>query len=237
MSTVIKAGETGQLLRRLSTVDLADYVQEGRGLVTEAIRRAASTIEEAKREADRLQETAQREGYEVGHTKGEEEGRRSGREVAYAESLQRFEQEHQTVVRSLLRAIDELDAVQDDVREAAEQELLSLAVKVASKLTFAIGEVNREAAKRNLDRALALIGTKDGLVVHVNPVDLGSIRTYAESALQHARASSMVSIEPDDRVAPGGCKVTGSRIEIDATLETQVDELVSLLIGERNRDG
>lgn len=237
MSTVIKAGEAGQLLRRLSTVDLADYMQEGRGLVLEAKRRAASIIEEANRESKRLREVAHREGHEAGHAEGEEEGRRSGRDAAYAESLQRFEKEHETVVRDLQRAIDELDAIQVDVRETAERDLLSLAVKVASKLTFAIGEVHREAAASNLDRALALIGTKDALVVRVNPVDFGSIRTYAESALQHAASSSKVSIESDDSVAPGGCKVTGRRIEIDATLETQVDELVSLLIGERNRDG
>lgn len=237
MSTVIKAGEAGELLRRLSTVDLADYLQEGRGLVLEAKRRAASIIEDANRESDRLREVARREGYEAGHGKGAEEGRRSGNAAAYAESLKRFEQEHETVIGDLQRAIDELDAIQDDVRETAQRDLLSLALKVASKLTFAIGEVDREAAARNLDRALALIGMKEGLVIRVNPVDLGSIRTYAESALQHARASSMVSIEPDDRVAPGGCKVTGTRIEIDATLETQVDELVSLLIGGRNRNG
>lgn len=237
MSTVIKAGEAGPLLRRLSTVDLADYVQEGRGLVLEAKRRAASIIEDASRESERLREVARREGHEAGHAKGEEEGRRTGHDTAYAESLKRFEKENATVVRDLQRAIDELDAIQDNVRETAERDLLSLAVKVASKLTFAIGEVHREAAARNLDRVLALIGTKDVLVVHVNPADLESIRTYAKSALQHARTSSMVSIEPDDRMAPGGCKVTGRRIEIDATLETQVDELVSLLIGGRNKDG
>jgi len=236
MSTVIKVGEAGQLLRRLSTVDLVDYVQEGRGLVLEAKRRAASIIEEANRESERLHEVARREGYEIGYAQGEAEGRRTGHETAYDESLKRFEQEHQTVVLDLQRAIDALDAVHDDVRETAKRDLLSLAVKVASKLTFAIGEVHRESAARNLDRALALIGTKDGLVIYVNPADLESIRTYAESALQHAASSSIVSIEPDDRVAPGGCRVTGTRIEIDATLETQVEELVSLLIGERNRD-
>jgi len=236
MSTVIKVGEAGPLLRRLSTVDLADYVQEGRGLVLEAKRRAASILEEANRESERLQEAARREGHELGYAQGEAEGRQRGREAAYEESLTQFRQEHQTVVADLHRAIDELDAVQDAVREAAERDLLALAVKVASKLTFAIGNVHREAAASNLDRALALIRTKHGLVVHVNPADLESIRTYAGSALQRAEASSTVSIEPDDRMAPGGCRVTGTRIEIDATLETQVDEIVSLLIGAQNSD-
>ena len=124
MSTVIKAGEAGQLLRRLSTVDLADYMQEGRGLVLEAKRRAASIIGEANRESKRLREVAHREGHEAGHAEGEEEGRRTGHDTAYAESLQRFEKEHETVVRDLHRAIDELDAIQDDVRETPERDLL-----------------------------------------------------------------------------------------------------------------
>jgi len=237
MSTVIKAGEAGPLLRRLSTVDLADYVKEGRGLVIEAKRRATSIIEDAKREALRMHEDAERKGYAVGYAKGEEEGRRAGNEAAYGESIERFEQEHQTVVDDLKRAIDELDAIQEDVRVTAERDLLDLAVKVASKLTYAIGEIDRDVVARNLDRALALIGTKNGLIIHVNPVDLGSIRTYAESVLQHARSSTMVTIEPDDTMAPGGCRVTGTRAEVDATLDTQVDEIVSLLVGSRRPNG
>ena len=76
MSTVIKAGETGRLLRRLSTVDLVDYVQEGRAVVLEAERRAASIIEEAHRESERLSELASREGREAGHAKHTEVVRR-----------------------------------------------------------------------------------------------------------------------------------------------------------------
>ena len=119
-----------------------------------AKQRAASIIQEANRESERLREIAQREGHDAGHVKGEEEGRRTGHDTAYAESLQRFEKEHETVVRDLQRAIDELDAIQDDVRETAERDLVSLALKVASKLTFAIGEVHREAAAKGGKQAV-----------------------------------------------------------------------------------
>lgn len=237
MSTIIKAGEAGALLQRLSTVDLADYLEEAKRLVHDAKRKAASIVAAAGRDAERLREAAQREGRAEGVAAGEEEGRRLGYEAAHAEAIERFDHEQVDLVKDFCRVVEELDAMQVELRETAEREVLELAIQIATKLTFSIGRLHREAAVENLRRALALVSENERLHIRAHPTDLETIRTYAESTIRRADASRTVAFEPDDSIAPGGCRVAGHKTDIDATLDTQVRELVSVLTGEGHGDG
>lgn len=235
MSTVIKAGAAGALLQRLSTVDLADYLEEARLLVTEAKRRASAITSQSERDAAERMEKAQRDGYRVGYRKGEIEGEERGFAAAFERSLAKFEAEQTQVVADLQRAVDALNELRAEVQATAERDLLSLAATVARKVAFTAGEANSEAATENLRRALSLIGDKNGLVIRVNSADLAAIRTYAKTALAYVDDSQAVSIVVDDALAPGGCKVEKQHIEIDASLETQTDDLVALFVGRSRR--
>jgi len=237
MSTIIKAGEAGALLRRLSTVDLADYLDEAKRLVHEAKRKAASIVADARREAERLHTAARCEGMAEGIAAGEEEGRRLGYEAAHSEVIERFEQEQADLVADFRRVIDELDAMHVELRESAERGVLELAIQIATKLTFSIGRLHREAAVENLRRALTLVLENERLHIQMHPADLEAIRTYAESTIRRTNASTSLAFEPDESIAAGGCKIAGHKTDIDATLETQVRELVSVLTGEGRSDG
>ncbi len=49
MSTVIKANEGGRLLRRLSTVDLADHLAEAQGVIDQAKQCASQIVFDAEK--------------------------------------------------------------------------------------------------------------------------------------------------------------------------------------------
>jgi flagellar assembly protein FliH len=233
MSSVIKAGEAGKIGKRLTTIDLADHVAEARAFLEKAKRESARIVADAKREATRLFEEARREGHERGHAEGLEEGRAAGREQAHVDATARFDREHADVVAAMTQAVGDIEAMKEALAVEAERDLLEFAVSVARKLTFDIGELHREAGVENLRRAVALVGTATDLTVHVHPDDLDSIRTFADSVLARTAASSAVNIVSDDSLAPGGCRVSTASTQIDATLETQVEEMLSLLLGKR----
>ena len=50
-------------------------------------------------------------------------------------------------------------------------------------------------------------------------------------------ASRAVNLVADDSIAPGGCQVQSAQAEVDASLETQVDEMVALLLGDKTGNG
>ena len=237
MSTVIKAGESGRIVGRLSTVDLADYLAEARAVVEGARRRASQIVADARAQADHMLADAKESGYESGHAQGHAEGAQAGHKAAYDESVKRFEQSQADVVAAMEQAITEINAIKQDLRIAAEKDLLDFAVLIAKKLTFAIGRLHRESAVENLERALRLIECNTNLKIRVHPDDIASMQTFTESVLRQADASPVVDIVPDESLAPGGCKVESPGTCVDATLQTQVDEIVSLLLGERASDG
>jgi flagellar assembly protein FliH len=236
VSTVIKAGEAGRILRRLSTVDLADHLAEARAVIEEARRRAAQIVSRAEDDAKRLLEEVRQEGHGVGHEAGYAAGSAAGRKEAFEAAKESFAREHSNVVASMLAAITQFDQMKEELRTAATRDLLDFAVLVASRLTFAIGGVHRETAAENLRRAISVVGLKTDLTVRVNPEDVVAMRTFAASVLEEAKATTAVWIVEDPSLAPGGCVVRNDRSEVDASLETQVAEMVSLLIGKASDD-
>lgn len=237
MPTVIKAGEAGPVLKRLSTVDLADHLAEADAVVKAARRRGESLVAEADGQAEGIRTRARDSGYEAGYKQGYEEGMRAGRDAAYQDATEGFDREHAAIVADMRRAVTEIGAFKEDLCVAAEADLLDFAVRLAGKLTVAIGESHRGAVVENFKRALRLVASKTALVVRVHPDDVASLETFASSVLRETEASTGVKIVADESIKPGGCIVENDRSRVDATLETQIDEMVALLLGRETTGG
>lgn len=236
MPTVIKAKETGPILKRLSTVDLADHLAEARAVVEEAKRRAEQIKADAKVQAGQVLEEARKAGYDSGYKCGHVDGTEAGHRAAHDESIQQFNQEHADIVADMGRVVAHIDSVKEDLAIAAEKDVLDFAVLLATKLTFEIGRSHHESVVENLERALRLVGSKTDLTIRVHSGDLAAMETFAASVLKQVDAARAVNIVADDSVGRGGCLVESDRTCVDATLETQVNEMVSLLVGKGARD-
>ncbi len=233
-STLIKAGRAGPILKRLSTVDLADHLGEARGILEAAKEGAARTLSEAERECARKAAEAEETARAAGYKAGFEAGKRDGHETAYEESRRKFESQHAGIVAQMQRAIAEIDEMKEGLRVAAERDLLDFALMLATKMTCSVGRLFRESAIENARRALRLVGTKTDVTIRVNPDDFTSMETYARDVLRQVDASPAVRILSDDSISAGGCIVETGSSCVDATLETQIDELTGLLLGQND---
>ena len=237
MSTVIKAGQGGDILQRLSTVDLADHLAEARAVMEQAKLQAERIVARARTDAQLALKEAENTGYQAGYERGRAEGITAGRQDGRREAIERFDREQDNLVSMMKQALAEIDASKEELRFAAERDVLDFAALVARRLTFAIGRLHRESAQANLRRAIQLVESKTDVTIRVHPDDLASIETFAASLLEQVGASRAVKLLSDDSLAPGGCKVESGRTAIDATLEAQVDEMTSLLLGGGGKDG
>jgi len=231
MSTVIKVGQAGTVLRRLSRVDLADHLAEAKAIIDDARRQAEQLKARTCEEARQVLEQAERSGFAEGRARGHEEGLAQGRQAAFEEAAARFRQEQAALVADFTRAIADIDRTKEDIRVAAGRDVLEFAVSIAVQLTFDIGEVHREAASENLTRALELVDDRSNLMIRVHPSDMASMTTFAAEALPALEASKAFQVVADEGVAAGGCIVEGRRTQVDASLETQTREIADLLLG------
>ena len=241
MSAVLKAGEVARLSRRPRSIDLIDHLSEANAVVAEAKRNAARIVAEAEQHVERMVPQVRAETYKLAYEKGDEEGCREGREAGTTEghkealetALAKFDEQHVTIVKDMERVISEVDANNERLQIAARRDVLDFSVRLATKLTFEIGSLHREAAIANLNRALDLVHAKTGLTVYVHPSDLEAMTRFSGSVLKHVDGAAGIEFVADDSVSPGGCVVKSERTEVDATLDTQIDEIVSLLLGKK----
>lgn len=237
MSTIIKEGQASSVRRSLKAVDLADHLAEARSVVEQARREADLIVARSQREAREALEEAKKTGYRLGYHEGRQSGTEQGRTQAHDESIERFNEQHAAIVADMGRAIAAIDSMKTGLKIQAERDLIDFAVKIACKLTFEIGALHREAAAENLRRAVDLLGCGTALTVCLHPDDAASMRTFAESVLKQVGESTDVSLVEDSSFAPGGCVVRTDHSEVDATLETQVAELVAVMLGRKEQPG
>lgn len=231
MSTVIKAGQAGSILKRLSHVDLADHLSEAQAVIAEAKRRAAQTIGKAKEESVRIREAAREEGFREGRAQGFQEGTEVGRREARDAATRTFEDAHADAVSAMESAVAEIESIKGDLAIRAEQNLLDFAIRIVEKLTYAVGRMDRESANANFGRALRLVDATTDIRVFVHPDDVETLQSFAPSVLQKSEQARGVEIVADEKMAPGGCRVMYGQFEVDQSLDTQIMEMVSLLLG------
>lgn len=231
-STVIKAGHMGSVLQRLSRVDLADHLREADAVVAAARRQAEEMLSRARAEVDGLHETARREGYALGFGEGRAQGLKDGHAEAFRQAAEKFAAEQAQAMRMVTEVIAEFEARKRDLLVEAEQDLVQFAVEVAGRLTFDIGAARGEAAKANLERALAKISSATDLTVRANPGDASTLETFAADYVKTWGEAVHVRMVPDESIAPGGCVVTAGATQIDADLSTLVRQMNAAILGE-----
>ncbi len=234
MSTVIKKGEQGKLLQRLVSFDMADHMAEARSIVAAAKAQAQQLVGEARIESRRLKEEAGRQGHAEGYQAGHAEGVIDGREQGLAQATERFNGEHAALAAAMAAAIEALEAQKQNLLIEAERDLLEFATALAQKVTHCVARLDRQAAVANVEQALRLVANKTDLTIQVSPLDADTMRRFAEDVTERLGEVEHVRVVEDESVSPGGAVVTSEgqgRSEVDARIETQLDQIVSLLLG------
>jgi flagellar assembly protein FliH len=246
MPTVIKAGHGSPLLRKTGTIDLNDHVSEARALLESARRQAAQRLAAAEREAERIQvaaeqaslvsqEKARHDGHARGYEEGLAAGTAAGREEAFRQSSEQFTREQSELIESMRQLIRGVEEQRKAILTTTENHLFEFAVGVAGRLTLALGKFYREAAEENLQRALRLVEGQAGLVVRLHPRDLDAMKTFASTALGTLQDSTAIRTVADESLAPGGCIVECATTKVDASLDSQIAEMVDQLLGAQNQ--
>ncbi len=231
-STVIKLNDQNpRMITRLETVNVADHLSEAKVVLRKSREQAREILRQAQIEAAAAFETAQARGFEAGFRKGFESGQKSGYDAAFEEAKKEFGDRQSKLVATLQETVQQFDDQKRDLFIQASSDLLELAMQVARRVTKRIGIIDREVVKENVDAALRLVECKTDLTVYVHPADAESIKDFAETVGSSLQQAAHFKIEEDEALAPGGCRVVTPMSEVDASIETQLNQIESLVTG------
>ena len=148
------------------------------------------------------------------------------------EVREQFAGEHQELLDAARRVVAALAEARRCVLADAADEVLDLAIMLAERIVTKVAGDNIGAAKGNMVKALELVGLGGQVVVKVNPAQLQALVEFFGDTSGMSGAGD-VKIVPDEQISRGGVKVESAHGRIDATIETQLDNVVRALLGDR----
>ena len=224
--TIIKQDQVDMGGHRLASIEIEDFDRRAETLISTAQEAAQNIIEAARVEAARLLEESRTAGWEAGHASGAAEGQVQGREQAQQEHSEQVE----AIVTSWSATLEQWQADRAAMFRSAEEDVLALAVQLAEQIVHRTTLVDPGVVREQLQSALALVRHASDVQIVINPRDQPLVEELLEELVASFSNCNDASIRVDPTLAPGGCRLELEGGSIDATLETQLQRMASLLL-------
>jgi flagellar assembly protein FliH len=148
------------------------------------------------------------------------------------QALEEAREEYGRAAEAFRGAVDELRATVEGQSEIAGEEIVELAVAVASKVLRREIRRDDEFVVRLVRRCLLRIARRSSVQIRVHPEDHERIAQRAEELIAETGARHEVSIVKDQRVDRGGCVVETPDFVVDGTMRSQLGTAAEALAGE-----
>ena len=214
----------------LTTFSMRDVEDQAKALLLRARHAAERLLAEAQREGAELKKAAHAQGLAEGRREGLAKGADDGRAAGLKQALEEHRAQLTQAVAALTEAASDLDASRGELEAAALEEVVSLAIAVARRVTKRQALIEPQALTDNLREAMRLVVGAGAVKVAIHPAQ----RHTLDAALPALRLDfprlTHVEIVDDHSVEPGGCRVFAGGGQVDATLDEQLDRVVADLL-------
>jgi flagellar assembly protein FliH len=137
------------------------------------------------------------------------------------------------VFKSLREGISEIINLREQILRDSEEDLLKLSILVAGKIVRQEITQDRGILAKVVTAAIDSASESDDIVVRLNPEDYKLVTSQKLHYLNGLSGERTLNLKPDDTVSFGGCIIDTVMGEIDARLETQLEEIRKRLMEER----
>ena len=208
---------------------LADIAKQANEVILDARKTAAKIRAEARAKAEIVRRQARQQGYNEGFAEGETRGMQDGARAAGDQARARIGDQSKQLMDTARSILVALDGAGERSYQLAADEVLRFAIDLATKIVGRLARSDTSVARTNLIKAMKLAHAEGEIIVSVNPGQLHELsRDFAEF-VEIVDASGRARLVADRQITPGGVKITTARGVIDATVETQLDKVVSAL--------
>jgi flagellar assembly protein FliH len=178
-------------------------------------------IERAREEAAAIRERARREGERSGFAAGLERGADASHSAAHA----------------LSSAREELLALRDQMVGALEQDAVALSLALAAKVLAGALDVEPERVLDVIRGALRHVAERRSITILVDPSDMEIVNASLRQISGEAGGIELCELHADRRVGRGGAIVRTNEGEVDACVDTQLEQAREVIAAELGSRG
>jgi len=158
-------------------------------------------------------EAARRQAYQEGVREGEAEASRR--------AAARLEAEREQTAAEVARSIAGMAEFRVRIRRQLEQDLVRLAIVIARRILHRELQVDPDALLGIVKAAVAKVDARELLGIHVAAGDLERVKNHMAGLGLPAR----VDVVGDPSLPPGSARLATQRGELDASVDTQLEEI------------
>jgi len=155
------------------------------------------------------------------------------------EAFNRGRQEGTTAVESKLDAtlqaftlaLEDVNRLRKSVARNSSQDMLRMVMAISEQVILRSLEVNPEILLSLIENALQASVQADSYRIRVSPQDLELVNQQKPLFLASISSMKNISITADAEITPGGCRVESDFGDVDATIETQLEQIRKVLVG------
>ncbi|MFZ2960523.1 MAG: FliH/SctL family protein [Candidatus Ozemobacteraceae bacterium] len=178
-------------------------------------------------ELDQARSRAEKEGYSIGEERGIAAGEKAGGEE--------MRLEWQSLMQETEQLINELQTSRIGILKSSEEEMVKLVIAFAKRVIKAECQTRPDLLLTNIETALNKIAAVDKIVLRINLRDKSMAESHKSDFLKKLSGVTELTILEDNALAPGGVKIETGAGTVDATIETQAEELERALLKVLNR--
>jgi len=201
----------------VNEIVLAGARKEAERLIRHAEEEAKRIIGKAKEQEEKILKEAEKRGYKKG----------------YEEGIKAAGAEADRIRQKAFEALAEAEKKREEIIRSSEEEVVELCMAIAAKVVHAHVDVHRETVIKLAREALERLAAAKYYTILVNPDDVELVEQYVDELRRSVSSNSHIHILGDAGISYGGCKVETENGIINATLESQLDEIRKVLSEEK----
>ncbi len=144
-----------------------------------------------------------------------------GRQEGVRESEARFGKS----IEALAKAVEEISRLRESLLRNSSHDLLRLVLAISRQVIDAEVASRKEIILATIERALQAAVRSDSYRIRVHPDDLQLVQEKKPLFLAAIHGLENISFEADPAVARGGCLLESELGDVDATIDSQLEEI------------
>jgi len=201
--------EEAESKMQLAEQKLEEALTKIKQLEEESAEKNKAMIEETRRYCQQLEESAKRDGFEVGKKIGLEEGKK----------------EIQEIVQKAMQMLSEVINLRETVYKQLEPQIAKLAIKIAEQIIKSEVTLNYDIVINLIRSALDKVKDREEVVIKVNPSDLENVRSQEDFFRKLMTGVKHFEIVGDSTVEKGSCFIDTNLGNLDARISTQLEAI------------
>ena len=231
---VIKHQNAAPLIRDAIVLDLGDVVRQAQRIREAAEAKARDIVESAQRSAESMSQRVHTDSAEKGHQQGFDQGLSQGREQGLQEghkqAMETASGQLEAITQAWTQALGQWDAQRQDMEREARAAVLDFAIQLAKKVVHRLIEVDPAVAVDQVQAVLSHVMRPMDVCIQICGDDRPVLEEAMPKLLAEFSQVKHVALVDDPDVGRGGCVLGYGQGRIDATIQTQIQRLVELIV-------